>query len=63
MYFSLDDVFPGHYASTKRAGFQALALLITLAISIVSGTITGQCLFFPRYVKLYYTVCFQRHKN
>ena len=53
MYFSWDDVFPGGHGSTKRAGYQALALLITLAISIVSGAITGQCLLFPRYVKLY----------
>ncbi|CAB3988161.1 ammonium transporter Rh type B-like [Paramuricea clavata] len=38
---SLGSVFPSDYSSSKRAGYQALALLITLGISIVSGAITG----------------------
>ncbi|CAB4026926.1 PREDICTED: uncharacterized protein K02A2.6-like [Paramuricea clavata] len=38
---SLSSVFPGNHSSSKRAGYQVLALLITLGISIVSGAITG----------------------
>ena len=41
LYFSLGNVFHGNYSSSKRAGFQISALLITLGISIVSGLITG----------------------
>ncbi|XP_028404508.1 ammonium transporter Rh type A-like isoform X2 [Dendronephthya gigantea] len=38
---SLGNVFNSSYSSTKRAGYQISALLITLGISIVSGLITG----------------------
>ncbi|XP_046842700.1 ammonium transporter Rh type B-like isoform X3 [Xenia sp. Carnegie-2017] len=38
---SLESVFQNKDDDTKRAGYQISALLITLAISIVSGAITG----------------------
>lgn len=42
IFFSLSSVFHENYTSSKSAGYQILALIITLVISILSGAVTGE---------------------
>ena len=60
-YFSLDNVFPGGYPSSTRAGYQVIALLITLGISLVSGAITG--LYFMIFDCMYCTTIVSVRQN